>query len=149
MTVTVTYPRAGQVEPGWEQYVETLPANTGDGGIAAGLIGCYDTGKIVVNPIAGTGVRPFVGVIEGKADTDDKVRVITFGLFYGYAEGAVPVGSRLMAGTVTAGHMKAWVPGPPGELNIIGDYAGHPGEGSGGSPYTDGANGQIIVVFIK
>lgn len=152
MTATVTYPRAGQVEPGWEIYVETLPANSGDGGIAAGLIGTYVTKKVVVNPTDGSGRRPFVGVIEAKADTDTLVRVLTYGLFYGYAEGAIVVGDILIAGSTTAGHVKAGVRGggtPTSSELIIGDYFGHAGEGSGNSPITDAANGDIICIFLR
>jgi len=147
MTVTKTYPRAGQMEPGWEEYTETLPANTGDGGMTAGLILCIVTGKAVKAPIDATGVKPFYGLIENKLDTDNFVRVISYGLFYGYAEGAIAVGSQLTTGTVTAGHLK--IAGAAVFNKIVGDYYGHPAEGSGNSPFTAAANGEIIVVFIR
>lgn len=152
MTVTVTYPRAGQIDPEYEKFVDTLPANSGAStGIAAGLIGYYDTGKIVVVPTTG-GVRPFVGIVETKLDGDAFVRALKYGVFYGYCEGDVPVGSVLMNGSTTAGHMKAAVLGgatPTAANLLIGDYWGHAGEGSGNSPITAGANGQIIKVFIR
>jgi hypothetical protein len=147
MTVTVTYPRAGQIDPEYEKYVETMPANSGDGGIAAGLIGTVVTGKVVVNPTGATGVKPFVGVVETKLTGDTQVRVLQEGIFYGYAEGAIAVGSQLVGGTVTAGHMKARAAETFDK--IIGPYRGHPGEGSGNSPITAGANGQIIRVYIQ
>lgn len=151
MTATVTYPRAGQMEPGWEEYTETLPANSGDGGIAAGLICHIDTGKCVKVPTGG-GTRPFYGCIETKADTDTLVRVLSYGIFYGYAEGAIPVGSVLMNGSTTAGHVKAGVKGggtPTAANLIVGDYYGHPGEGSGNSPFTAATNGEIIAIFLR
>lgn len=152
MTVTVTYPRAGQIDPAYEEYVETLPANTGGGSaIAAGLIGSWDTGKIVVNPVGG-GVRPYVGIVEAKGDNDAYVRALTYGIFYGYAEGNIPAGSVLMGASTTAGHMKAGVSGggtPTAANLLIGDYMGHAGEGSGNSPITAATSGQIIKVFIR
>lgn len=149
MTATVTYPRAGQVEPGWEHYIETLPAENSNA-IAAGLIGSYVSNEIVVNPTSG-GVRPFVGIVEAKAATDDKVRALTHGAFYGYAEGNIGIGDILIAATSTAGHVKAGVKtGTPTDANlIIGDYWGHPGEGSGGSPITAATVGEIIVIYIR
>jgi len=151
MTATVTYPRAGQIEPGWEEYCETLPANTGDGGIAAGLICHMDTGKCVKVPTGG-GVRPFYGCIEAKADGENKVRVISYGLFYGYSEGAIAVGDIVIPASTTAGHVKAGVKGggtPTAANLIVGDYFGHAGEGSGNSPFTAAANGEIICIFLR
>jgi|SRR5215212_2462387 len=146
MTVTITYPRAGQIDPEYEKFVDTLPANSGDGGIAAGLIGSYVTGKVVVNPTT-QGTKPFVGVVETKLTTDTLVRALKEGIFYGYCEGAVPVGSQLVGGTTTAGHMRARAAETFDK--IIGPYQGHAGEGSGNSPITAGANGQIIKVYIS
>ena len=144
MTVTKTFPNAGQIEPEFEKWVETFTGNLGDGGIARGLVCCFVTGKCVKAPIDASGVKPFVVAVEAKADQQVEVRALKKGMVTVYAEGAIPVGSQLTTGTVTAGHVKA--AGAAVFNKIVGDYMGHAGEGSGNSPYTAAANGEIIMM---
>ena len=151
MTVTVTYPNAGQIEPEYEKYVRTRSANSGDGGIARGLVCCVVDKKIVKNPIDGSGIRPFYVAVEPKADTETQVRVLSEGFVTVFAEGAIPVGAEVTGGSTTAGHVKAAVEGgsPTAANKRIGTYEGHAGEGSGNSPYTDAANGEIIMIYLR
>lgn len=146
MTVTKTFAVAGQIEPEFSDFTESYPANAGDGGIARGLVCCFVTGKCVKAPIDASGVKPFVVAVEAKADGDTIVRALYRGIVYVFCEGAIPVGSQVTTGTVTAGHVKA--AGAAVFNKIVGDYVGHAGEGSGNSPYTAGANGEIIGIYV-
>lgn len=147
MTVTTTFPNAGQIEPEYEKFVETYPANTGDGGIARGLVCTVVSQKLVKNPIDASGVRPFYVTVEPKADGDNLARVLEEGMVTVYSEGVINVGARVTGGTVTAGHVKT--AGAATDDKIIGDYKGHSGEGSGNSPFTASANGEVIMIFLQ
>ena len=147
MTVTRTFPNAGQIEPEFEKFVESYPANAGDGGIARGLVCCFVAGKCVKAPIDASGVKPFVVAVEAKADGDTQVRAVNEGYVTVYAEGVIAVGVRVTTGTTTAGHVKT--AGAAVFTKVVGDYAGHAGEGSGNSPYTAAANGEIIMLKLN
>lgn len=147
MTVTKTFPNAGQIEPEFEEFVETFPANASDGGIARGLVCCFVTGKCVKAPVDASGVKPFVVAVEAKADADTQVRAVTEGYVTVFAEGAIAVGAQVTTATTTAGHVKT--AGAAVFNKVVGDYAGHAGEGSGNSPYTAAANGEIIMLKLN
>lgn len=148
MTATITYPRAGQVEDGYEQYIDTVPAATP--AMAAGLVGSFVAGVFTLLD-DDTGLRPIYLLVEAKALNETKARVLTFGIGYGIADGNIAVGSDLKAGDTTAGRiMQATEGGTPTTANKrLGHYLGHPGEGSGNSPITAATAGQIIKVFFK
>jgi hypothetical protein len=135
--------RAGQQEPGWEEYNDTFPKNSGDGGIAAGLFVDFNAGKARTVPTTGAST-PIYGCLETALDTDLNVRVARKGPFYCWSQGAIVVGKKVQPSTVTAGHAQQHT----GTNPIIGDYLGHPGEGDGKSPYTDSINGDLIMVDI-
>jgi hypothetical protein len=148
MTATVTYPRAGQVEDGYEQYIDTVPADTP--AMAAGLVGSFVGGvfKILDDD---SGLRPIYMLVEAKALNATQARVLTFGIGYGIADATIPVGSDLKPGDTTAGRIMAATEGgtPTAANKRLGHYLGHPGEGSGNSPITQATVGQIIKVFFK
>lgn len=147
MTATITYPRAGQVEDGYEQYIDTVPAETP--ARAAGLVGSFVAGVWTCLD-DDSGIRPFGLLVEAKALNETKARVLLFGIGYGIADGNIAVGSSVKAGDTTAGRIMQSAEGTPTAANKrLGKYLGHPGEGSGNSPMTAATAGQIIKVFIE
>jgi hypothetical protein len=148
MTATVTYPRAGQVEDGYEQYIDTIPADTP--AMAAGLVGSIVSGELVLLD-DDSGLRPFFLVVEDKALNITQARVLRWGIGYGIADGNIAVGTEVKAGDTTAGRIMQAVEGgtPTAANKRLGEYLGHPGEGSGNSPMTAATVGQVIKVFFK
>lgn len=148
MTATVTYARAGQIEDGYEEYVETVTADTP--AMAAGAVGSFVGGELVLLD-DDSGLRPFRMLVEDKALNATQARVLRWGIGYPIADGNIAVGTEVKAGDTTAGRVMQAVEGgtPTAANKRLGEYLGHPGEGSGNSPATAATVGQVIKVFFK